>query len=321
MSLKPFIEPKIESLLDTDGALYLVLDGDRKLLLQGKGVPVFNKSPDFSSVQNLVLFELILSDGKNQTYTPILQQDGDARYWLLIPTESYMHSESQKENFLSYAVHELKNPVSAVFSWSELLSKDMLTKTTERTEAYQILFQESQRISINLSKMLQLFRIQSGRTIPRLQETSVTELVEKTINHLQELANKRRVSIFVEDNSNSPLLVFADPGLLQSALCEITENAIYASAPGKEITIRISAVGDQILIEIHDEGKGIPEELIAELPQAFHIPKLDSSQKFGIGVGIPITAKIIEMHKGIFSMQAGSPEGLVVKIYLPRSAN
>ncbi len=321
MSLKPSIEPKIERLLDTDGALYIVLDGNRKLLLQGKGVPEFNKTPDFSSIENLVPFELIFPDGRDQAYTPVLQQEGDTKYWLLIPTESCLHSDRQKEAFLSYAVHELKNPVSAVFSWSELLSNDMLTKSAEKAEAYQILFQESQRISIYLSKILQLFRIQSGRSMPQLQETSVTEIVEKTIHHLQDLANKRQVSLFVEDDCSSSLLVLADPVLLLSALCEITENALYASAPGKEITIRISAMNDQILIEIHDEGKGIPEDIIAKLPQAFHIPKLDSSQKFGIGVGIPITAKIVEMHNGSLSIQAGSPEGLVVRISLPRLAN
>lgn len=311
----------LENLTNSPQSFVVVLDSTKKVLLVGNGIlalaPLPKWSPEFENVEDLVPFQTKLVGVGSLSFLPAKKELDGKPYWILMGCKNADPHDLQKNLFLSYVVHELRTPISALFSWSELLSNHMLEKPSEVAEAHQILFHESMRLSDSLTKLLHFFRLETGRTSLETMSCNLDDILKKSTQHLQELSEKHSISIFFEENSDPNTLIQADPALLQVALVNLIENAILYSASSREVEIRQEQDARFAYVEIRDEGIGFPLHLLDRILQAYHcaIPELTS--RSGIGLGLPTAERIIQLHGGTLEVRRNQPQGTVVRISLP----
>jgi signal transduction histidine kinase len=224
--------------------------------------------------------------------------------------------DTQKNQFLSFLAHEMRSPISSIFSWTELLQSGFLKTAEECTDAYQIIFAESQKLNGYLTKVLNFFRLESGDVPLEPRTFLLQDLLDFCIQSLADLASGKRVTIFIDDDLEKQPIQ-GDFNLLCIAFTSLLENAILSSPKGSEITLSADHSTHGALFCIQDQGSGIPQELIPVLLKPFHVPPKALRTRTGIGLGLPTANEIILRHGGSLRVEP-SPPGTKVFISLPR---
>jgi signal transduction histidine kinase len=133
--------------------------------------------------------------------------------------------------------------------------------------------------------------------------------------------NEPVVSVRTEINDALPL-VTCDPRLIHMCIMDIVSNAVdacdlkeYSEDQGPEIVIRVfgSADGQNAIIEIEDNGAGMSEEIMANV----FTPFFSTKKKWGTGLGLALTSRIINLHNGQITVESELDEGTVFRITLP----
>lgn len=307
-----------DTLLPTT-ALHARLNAQMQVLHVSEGLRKYlgdaEWTPEFSTIQNLHPFRERLPNGHLMLFTPILTDTPEQGCWLLIGTQQV---EQETNQFLSYAFHELRTPISALFSWSELLKNNMLQTPAEILEAHQILFGESYRLSEFLTKLLHFFRMESGRMLPVFQPIHISQLLQKVLAQAKALAEHHQVSLFLEAEEPQTGLQ-GDEQMLEIALGSLVENAILCSPKGGDVELRLEVEDRWFHIEIQDQGPGFPLELLEELLRPYHCAIPNLPHRFGIGIGLPMANKILQMHHAVLKFSRNAKAGTTVKISLLRS--
>ncbi|MBV9610884.1 MAG: sensor histidine kinase, partial [Acidobacteriaceae bacterium] len=115
-----------------------------------------------------------------------------------------------------------------------------------------------------------------------------------------------------QDNDGALTFRF-DPDLLKSALSNLVENAIQASAPGQRVEIRADANEENVMIFVSDEGAGIQPEHLENVFNPFFTTKPN-----GIGLGLAIVAKIVDEHQGRIRVFSQPGAGTRFEMSLPK---
>jgi signal transduction histidine kinase len=174
-----------------------------------------------------------------------------------------------------------------------------------------------------------------GRSLQRMKELIDTSLTEVRLR-IEPVAHMQRVRVgdiisdveatATRDAQNKNLrLVFDSPGaieldvdrqLIVSALANLVQNAIKFTRPESVITVRTQEAGNRVLLEVEDECGGIKEEKIEELFRPFTQQDLDRT---GVGLGLAISRKAIELNNGTLSAHNHTGKGCVFTIDLPKA--
>jgi signal transduction histidine kinase len=221
-----------------------------------------------------------------------------------------------RQHMLSYFSHELRNPASVLHSWSDLLCHGHLSTPTEKQEAYQALFSESQRLLHRLADIFLYLRLEDSS--PNLQTTRVDlhSLVESIVGHHTPLARTQHLNCVVE-SSGDIFALEADAYLLNTALSALIQNSMEHSPPNCDVFFRIQKAPSGLLLEVQDQGVGyVPELLEHPLYPLHHKPTM--AQNGHLGLGLALAARIIQLHGGTLTLTTLGP-GALAKVFLPES--
>ncbi|MGN6193196.1 MAG: PAS domain S-box protein [Rhodanobacteraceae bacterium] len=226
----------------------------------------------------------------------------------------------QKDEFLAMLAHELRNPLAPIRNATELLSH-MLANDADAQVALGMIKRQGVQLSRLVDDLLDVSRVTTGRIQLEYKTIDLATVIAQALETVEaQIREKRhRVSItaFYE-----PLYVEGDFARLVQCASNILANATKYTEPGGEIWIRTRGDRDSAFIEISDTGAGIPPEL---LPQIFDLfvqsdRTLDRAQG-GLGVGLAVVKRLIEMHKGEVSARSdGLGRGSTFEMRLPRVA-
>jgi signal transduction histidine kinase len=145
----------------------------------------------------------------------------------------------------------------------------------------------------------------------KLGEGSVNEVIADLLLFLREEAVGRNVMV-VEELAPSLPPVQLDPNQLRQALLNIIKNSYDAMPDGGKLTITTAAGDGRVEIRISDTGRGIAEENLELIFTPFF-----STKHGGTGLGLPITAHIVQEHRGLVSLESWESLGTVFTIRLP----
>ncbi len=200
--------------------------------------------------------------------------------------------------------HELSSPLTSILGYSQyLLQKEQAGVSAEETRQVRHIFEEAERATGILRQLLS----NAHENKPRLGAVPINELVLQGLE-LQKLGLLREnVSVETDLDSSGPM-VYGDPGQLQQVFLNLTGNARQAlDQSGKRGTIRIRTkqIGEQrVLLEIADDGPGIPRELLGRIFDPFFTTK---PAGIGTGLGLAIVSGIVREHGG--HVNVASPPG------------
>ncbi|PJC76398.1 MAG: two-component sensor histidine kinase, partial [Syntrophobacterales bacterium CG_4_8_14_3_um_filter_58_8] len=143
-----------------------------------------------------------------------------------------------------------------------------------------------------------------------LQKTDMVKLIEDVLELVKAKAEKDKISIITELGALPEIDL--DPGFIKTCLYNIILNAFHAMPDGGKVTIRTGRMDDKLSIVIEDTGVGISSEKIAKIFDPFFTTKQD-----GIGIGLSLTKRVVEEHKGRIEFKSIEGKGSAVTISLP----
>lgn len=217
----------------------------------------------------------------------------------------------QKEMFIGAFTHELKTPMTSIIGYADLLRTQKLNQTDE-IDALNYIFSEGKRLE-NLSlKMLDLFV--ADKKEAKLVVCSPARIVVYTVEHLANVFAEEGVQILLQIEEG---LCMLEPDLFQSLLINLLDNAKKSMEIGGNIFVDLKMTTQGCVLQVKDEGKGIPKESLKHLTEAFYRVDKSRARKNGsAGLGLSLCEKIVELHQGELLFESKEGVGTVVTVYL-----
>lgn len=213
--------------------------------------------------------------------------------------------------------HELKTPMTAIIGFSDSLLTMPLDQE-RRSEALQQIHEAALRTERLSQKMMQLIALAHEDRLDK-RPMQVETLLEKAAAATQERARQAGVRVEVKGTAGT---LSGDADLLHSALVNLLDNAVKASAPGRAILLGVAREGRFLALTVTDQGRGIPGEEIPRLAQPFYrVDKARSRRQGGAGLGLALCRMIADAHGGQLRIQSELGKGTAVSLLLPREEN
>lgn len=221
----------------------------------------------------------------------------------------------RQERFMGSFAHELKTPMTSIIGYADLLRGQSLDEQ-EAQEAANYIFSEGKRLEALSWKLLDLL-LMKHRDLA-LTETDPAALIGSLVTHLQPVY---RESGIVLQCRCEPGLCRIEPDLFSSVLTNLLDNARKALDRGGNIFVLGRRASGGYQIRVLDNGRGMPEEAIRHLTEAFYrVDKARSRAQGGAGLGLTLCSRILELHGGTIDFASREGKGTCVTVWLPDAA-
>lgn len=218
-------------------------------------------------------------------------------------------SMEHQERFMGSFAHELKTPMTSIIGYADLLRSQALSGE-ETQEAANYIFSEGKRLESLSLKLLDLLMMkkQDISFVP----TDMKSLIENLTFHLQPVYRKNGI---VLQSRVEPALCMVEPDLFKSVITNLLDNARKALDHGGNIMIMGESVNGNYRIRVFDNGRGMPEEAIKHITEAFYrVDKSRSRAQGGVGLGLNLCKEIIDLHNGTISFASREGNGTCVTV-------
>ncbi|MCE5342064.1 MAG: HAMP domain-containing histidine kinase [Eubacteriales bacterium] len=223
----------------------------------------------------------------------------------------------REKRFTSDASHELRTPVAVLRAYTESLRAEVGT-TMEQKAELNIMLAECVRMQKIISQLLTITRGQEGQYPLCMEAVDLHAVAEGVAGTLAERLCQKGTSLAVTVPEN--LLLYADQSLMTEMLLNLAENALQYGKPGGHIDLRASRESEHIVIQVQDDGVGIPQDALPHIFERFY--RVDSARdRSGTGLGLSIVDWIVKAHHGTLSVESKLGEGTVFTVTLPQSGN
>lgn len=234
-----------------------------------------------------------------------------------------------KDEFVSIVSHEIRNPLTSIVGFSELLALGLVAPEKVQ-DSLQTLHREAQRLHTIVDDLLQLQRIETGRSDYSFGPVELRPVVEQVVSTLSVQATAaHRLEIDVPANLPA---VWADREKLTQVVINLVGNAIKYSPSGGEVRIAATreptlgtnggaGSGEVVHLSVSDEGLGVPAEALPRIFERFYRVEHDDRKHIGgTGLGLAIVKKIVEAHGGQVMVNSAYGEGSTFTVVLPVTA-
>ena len=219
-----------------------------------------------------------------------------------------------KSEFIAAASHELRTPLTSLEMGLHLVLEDPSNLTERQQEILYTCRSESRRLARLSTDLLDLSKIESGRTAPRLATVPTAGLVRGAIEPLRLQVEAQGIGLVADVAPDLPP-VLADRAQIERVLANLVTNAARATPRGGRITVTAEARQDQVAIAVADTGVGIPAEYLRRMFEPFiQVPNVPAGAG---GLGLAISRGLIEAHHGQISAQSAPGSGAVFTFTLP----
>lgn len=214
-----------------------------------------------------------------------------------LEVEQLKLNELYRKEFLGNVSHELKTPLFSIQGFVEILLDGGLNDPSINTKYLQKISNNSNRLIEIVEDLILISQAESNQLKLSIEKFRVYELALEVIESLEGLASSKQQKIEIKENKFIHYTVSGDKMKLFQVFHNIIENAIYYTPSQSKIGIQFFDLENKILVEIEDNGNGIPQEHLNRLFERFYRVDSDRSRsKGGSGLGLSIVKKILEAH-------------------------
>jgi signal transduction histidine kinase len=215
--------------------------------------------------------------------------------------------------------HEIANPLNAMYVQAQLLQRRIAKLPELDPELHAELHAKISRDvevllteNIRLSDLLRDFRAMSRRGTLRVSETDVAALVDRMLELQRPLLQASGVEVVREIDDTLPTIT-ADGAKLQQVLLNLLKNAGEAMPDGGRVTVRARAEAARIVVEVADDGPGLPEGIDVFEP-------FETTKPSGTGLGLSLARQVLVAHGGSIACDSTPGEGATFRLVLPLRA-
>jgi signal transduction histidine kinase len=221
---------------------------------------------------------------------------------------------------LAYTSHELRTPLNAIIGFSELMLEEHFGKLSAKHKDYLESIRDSgQHLSDLLSDILDLSQLDAGKIELHPEWVDLDKIVSSCLELVTARARAGGVSL-KSDVARTLPPVEVDPLRLKQVLINLLTNAVKFTPTGGSVTVTAGRTrSGGIALAVRDTGIGIPKSEMSRVFRPYH--RVDNSMtrnREGIGLGLPLTKQLVELHGGQLRLESTEGVGTEVTVVLPR---
>jgi two-component system, OmpR family, phosphate regulon sensor histidine kinase PhoR len=223
-----------------------------------------------------------------------------------------------KSEFISNVSHEIRTPLALISMYAETLDMGRVKTEEKKTEYYQVIYNEAQRLSGIVNHILSFSKIESGKRNYSFSKVSLNELVSRVMQsysfHLKNKGFEYKFNI----NEDMPDISI-DSEAIADAFINLLDNAIKYSTEKKEIEVITGMIDKYEFISVTDKGIGISKQEQKLVFDKFYRASVGNLAHVarGTGLGLTIVKNIVDAHKGKMELESTLGQGSTFRILLP----
>ena len=269
----------------------------------------------------------LVVDGKlqkfwfNFTYKPL--HDGDGNIYAILNTAvditEHIRQQQQKDNFIGIASHELKTPVTSIKAYNQVL-ENLLRRSGDTEKADIVLKMDRQinRLTRLIGDLLDTTKIDTGKIRFNRVDFDFEDMLNEVVEETQRISDQHHIVL----KASSIGTVYADRERISQVIINFITNAIKYSPTADKVIVHATKTGDGVEVGVQDFGIGISPENCKKVFEQFYRVSGNKEHTFpGLGLGLYISAQIIEREGGKIWVESEIGKGSVFKFYLPFKAD
>lgn len=225
-------------------------------------------------------------------------------------------ADRRKDEFLATLAHELRNPLAPLRTGVELLSEAPEAAIAQRTLG--VMRRQLDHIVRLIDDLLDVSRITRGKLELRRERVSLAAIIDAAVEASRPFVDRNRHDLRVSVSDGS-LCLDVDLTRVAQVISNLLNNASKYTPPGGQITLSAARDGGEIVIDVRDNGRGIPADRLDEVFEMFsQVTGAPGAAQGGLGIGLALVRRLVEMHGGsVRAESAGPGAGSTFTVRLP----
>ena len=222
--------------------------------------------------------------------------------------------------------HELRTPLTSIRLFVETLQSGRLQDPDRVAECLDLLAQETDRLSRMIERVLDWGRMEAGRRVYDFEAVPASDPVDLALAALRSQNLMSDEAIRVQIGTDLPLL-WADRDAIAEALLNLLQNALKYTPKPRHIELKATAAGRGVVIEVADNGPGIPKGEWSRIFEKFYQGDLRLSSPLqgrvdrGSGLGLSIVRAVVRAHGGRVDLESELGSGSRFRVWLPAAGS
>ena len=230
-------------------------------------------------------------------------------------TQSVRYQELRKE-FVANVSHELRTPLTVIKGFIETLQDGAMGDANRAREYLATIVRHTDQLTNLVSDLLELSKLESQPDLPRAVSVDLATSVRKSVDLIMPAAQRKGQSLTM-DVKRLPLVV-GNPDYLERAIANLIDNAIKYTPDRGEIRVAARSNGSNVIVEVTDNGLGIPAEDIPRIFERFYrVDRSRSREMGGTGLGLSIVKHVVQVHGGTVEVNSTLGQGSTFRLKLP----
>jgi len=219
-----------------------------------------------------------------------------------------------KTDFFANVSHELRTPLTLILGTFRRLAAGV--EAPHARELIETGLRNTARLLVLIQELLDLARLDSGRARPVKRTVDVARLIRQTASNFESSGPHKRITLAGVD---APVLAELDLYQLRKVLYNLLSNAFKFSDPDTaHVWIRLQQDDGHVVIEVEDNGFGIPEHELPTIFDRFTRAQNAQQRREGTGIGLALVKEIVEAHGGTITVRSVVGQGTTFTVTLPR---
>lgn len=224
---------------------------------------------------------------------------------------------SKQAEFVSSVSHELKTPLASIRAYTELMMDGDVEDPAERHELLKFIDDQVLRLTRLVNNLLNIARVESGVIKVQREDVDLNLVLKKSLGVVASAAQEKKIGM-VEELSELYLPAHIDLDLFGQAIINLLSNAIKYTPSGGEVRLRSRMEATRAVIEVQDNGMGIPPESLHRLFERFYRVPQNNKAAAGTGLGLALVKHIVtNMHDGAITVTSQVNLGSCFTVLIP----
>ena len=263
-------------------------------------------NPDI--IQKSRIFDVVASFEKGVTAETVV--------FLIDKSDNYL-PEEEDLNFISFAAHELRGPITVIRGYLDIITEEFAGRLQgDEQQLLERLTVSANRLSSYVDNILNVARFDRHHLKVYLLEDTVSNIYASISDDMQLRASTQHRLLSVNIPDDLPT-VAADHGSIGEVIGNLIDNAIKYSFEGGSVTVSAEKKGDFVEISVADNGIGMPANVVNNLFHKFYRSHRSREAVAGTGIGLYICKAFVESHGGSITARSRENEGSVFSFTLP----
>jgi len=240
---------------------------------------------------------------------------------LIAAKEAAEAASRSKSEFLANMSHELRTPLNAIIGFSGMMSDRMFGPLGDKYVEYaNIIGTSGRHLLAIITDILDLAKADADKLLLAEEEIDIAEVVELGAQIVHDMAQRAQIDFACQTEEPLPSVI-GDAAKLTQILVNLLSNAIKFTPPGGKVRLKVEHREYRgMIFRIEDTGVGMSAEQIPVALEPFgQIGNSLTRQHDGVGLGLPLTKRLVELHGGKIELNSEPGKGTVASVHLPEA--